>query len=84
MFTILSDNINKQLNTQSYNIVLSNYAQISTLLEIACVARGGSFFLCADGPIQQGCISMVLMSGAQQRGWVRRLWYLWRSVDVGN
>ena len=36
MFTISSENINKQLNTQSYNTVLSNYAQISTLLEIAC------------------------------------------------
>jgi len=35
VFTILPDNI-KQLNT--YNIALSNYAQISTSLEIVCVA----------------------------------------------
>jgi len=35
--TISSDNIHKQLNTQSYNIGLPNYAQISTLMEIVCV-----------------------------------------------
>jgi len=38
MFTISSDNINKQLNTQLYNTVVSNSAQISTSLEIMCVA----------------------------------------------
>jgi len=34
VFTISSDNTNKQ----SYNTVLSNYAKISTSLEIVCVA----------------------------------------------
>jgi len=45
LFTISYNNISKHLNTQLYNIVLSNYAQMSTLLEIACVAIWRRFSL---------------------------------------
>lgn len=52
MFTLSSDIINRQFNTQLYNTVLSNCAQISTwrseialiALEIVLRSRGGSFF----------------------------------------